>query len=96
MGFYLSDTRFSYSLAVLSACCARIFTLLAAVLASIDGWWRQRLAFNAVEDCGEQFSSDSHLGKLERHVFRVPYDHCPDLDETYPRTLCYWPFVEGD
>ena len=34
LGFYLSNTRFSSSLAGLSACCARIFPLAATVLAS--------------------------------------------------------------
>jgi hypothetical protein len=51
------------------------------VSTSIDGWWRIRESFNAVEDCGEQLPSDSHFGKLERHVFRVPRDLRPDLDE---------------
>ncbi len=44
------------------------------VAASIDGWRWQRQSFNAVEDCGEQLPSDSHFGKLERHIFRVPRD----------------------
>jgi len=47
----------------------------------MDGWWRQRQAFNTVEDCGEQLPSDSHFGQLERHVFRVPYYLRPDLNE---------------
>ena len=54
------------------------------VSASIDGWRWQRQSFNTVEDCNEQLPSDSHFGKLERHVFRVPGHLRPDLDELLP------------
>ncbi len=89
LGSFRRNHAPSSSLAGFRARCAQTFPLAATVLASsrsyvsapIDGRWRQRESFNAVEDRCKQVPRDSHFGKLERHICRVPRHLGPDLDE---------------
>ena len=92
LGFYLPKTRFPSSLAGLGAYCARIFPLAVTVLASsrsnvsapIDNRWRQSETFDTVENRCKQPLRHSYFGKLERHVFCMPGNLGPDLNELLP------------